>query len=506
MADNKRIAKNTLFLYVRMLLIMGINLYVSRVVLRELGAEDFGLYNVIGGVVVIFSFLNGALSAATSRFITFELGQNNEDRLSDVFSCSVIIHLLIALVIVLLSETIGLWLFYEKMTIPIERMTAAFWVFQISIITCVFSVTQVPYTATIIAHEQMKIYAYVGILEVILKLVVVYLIAISPIDKLIFYAILLCVLQIFVMMCYRLFCVKNYKESKFQFCKDKSLYKEMVVYAGSDLIGNISVMAQGQGINLLLNMFFGPIVNAARAIAYQVQGVVTQFSHNFMTAVRPQIIKLYAENRMEEMMQLVCQSSIFSFYLLWMLFLPLILESEYVLGLWLGEFPEHTSSFMILVLILCLIQSLKTPRTTIYQASGKILLPNLLVGTILCMAFPLAYVFLRLEWTPESSLWAVNISMIFSEIASICILRKYVDYSIKKYVLSVHGRCVLVVIISLILPCLLYDKFMEPCLLRLITTCLISFISIGITCFLIGMDRAMRKKILSMFREKLCKK
>ncbi|MBR4688861.1 MAG: multidrug transporter, partial [Bacteroidales bacterium] len=184
MADNKRIAKNTLFLYVRMLLIMGINLYVSRVVLRELGAEDFGLYNVIGGVVVIFSFLNGALSAATSRFITFELGQNNEDRLSDVFSCSVIIHLLIALVIVLLSETIGLWLFYEKMTIPIERMTAAFWVFQISIITCVFSVTQVPYTATIIAHEQMKIYAYVGILEVILKLVVVYLIAISPIDKL----------------------------------------------------------------------------------------------------------------------------------------------------------------------------------------------------------------------------------------------------------------------------------------------------------------------------------
>lgn len=506
MADNKRIAKNTLFLYVRMLLIMGINLYVSRVVLRELGAEDFGLYSVIGGIVVIFSFLNGALSAATSRFITFELGQNNEDKLSDVFSSSVIIHLLIALVIVLLSETIGLWLFYEKMIIPIERMTAAFWVFQISIITCVFSVTQVPYTATIIAHEQMKIYAYVGILEVLLKLGVVYLIAISPIDKLIFYAILLCVLQIFVMMCYRLFCVKNYKESKFQFCKDKSLYKEMVVYAGSDLIGNISVMAQGQGINLLLNMFFGPIVNAARAIAYQVQGVVTQFSHNFMTAVRPQIIKLYAENRMEEMMQLVCQSSIFSFYLLWMLILPLILESEYILGLWLGEFPEHTSSFMILVLILCLIQSLKTPRTTIYQASGRILLPNLLVGTILCMAFPLAYAFLRLGWTPESSLWAVNISMILSEIASICIMQKYVDYSIKNYILSVHGRCILVVIISIILPYLLYDKYMEPCLLRLITTCLISFISIGLTCFLIGMDRAMRKKILSMFREKLCKK
>ena len=295
MADNKRIAKNTVFLYVRMLLVMGATLYTSRIVLNVLGAEDYGLYNVVGGLVTMFTFLNGSLGSATSRYITFELGRRDYERVNRVFNVALLIHIALAVLIIILAETIGLWFFYEKMTIPEERMSAAFWVYQISILTCFFSLTQVPYNAMIIANENMRIYAWVGIVEAVFKLAIAFILPFAPFDTLVYYALLLCVVQISIMLFYRIYCGRNFKESKIILYKDKTLYKEMFSYAGSDLIGNLSVLAQGQGLNILLNMFFGPVVNAARGIAYQVQGAVTQFSNNFMTAVRPQIIKSYAE-------------------------------------------------------------------------------------------------------------------------------------------------------------------------------------------------------------------
>ena len=506
MSDNKRIAKNTVFLYFRMLLVMGVNLYTSRVVLKVLGVEDYGLYNVVGGIVTMFTFLNGSLGSATSRYITFELGKKNYERLNRIFNTALVIHVVIALLIVLLAETVGLWFFYEKMTIPADRLDAAFWVYQISILTCFFTLTQVPYNAMIIAYEDMKIYAYVGVAEVFLKLAVVFLLIISPIDRLVFYAMLLCLLQIGIMLFYRYYCNRHYPSCKIHMYKDKGLFKEMFSYGGYDLIGNISGLAQGQGLNILLNMFYGPTVNAARGIAYQVQGAITQFSNNFMTAVRPQIIKSYAEGNLDGMMKLVKQSSCFSFYLMWMISLPVCLEADYLLSLWLGEYPDHTVDFLILVIVLCLIQTIKTPRTTIFHATGHIKWSNIVVGTILCAAFPLAYIALKFGGTPESVFWMANLTMFLSEFASVLVLKRYIDFSIRGYLSDVHGRCLLVAAVSFIVPYLLYDRWMDESFLRLLVTCTLTTASVAVTSLYLGMDRHLRSRLMQIIKKKISRK
>lgn len=505
MSNNKRIAKNTLFLYFRMLLVMGVALYTSRVILKTLGVEDFGIYNAVGGIVTMFSFLNGSLGAATSRHITFELGREDYQKLSKVFNAAFITHIGIGLIIVFLAETIGLWFFYEKMIIPEDRLNAAFWVYQISVLSTFISLTQVPYNATLIAHENMKIYAYVGIFEALAKLAVACAIAYAPFDRLIFYALLLFAINVSLVIFYRTFCIKHYAESRLKICRDTQLYKDMFKYAGSDLIGNVSVLAQGQGLNLLLNVFFGPTVNAARAIAYQVQGAITQFGNNFMTAVRPQIIKQYAAGETEEMFKLVYLSSNFSFYLMWIFILPLSLEADYVLTFWLGKYPDHSVSFLILVFILCLIQALKTPRTAVLHATGKLFLANITVGTLLCLAFPLAYLFLKLGGEPESVFWAANITMLLSEFLSVFIVHKYVEYSISKYLLNIHFRCLLVAVLSSIAPYLLYNRFFEPSFLRLVQTCLLTTLSISIIVWTIGMNSEMREKFKALLHSKLRK-
>lgn len=506
MADNKRIAKNTMFLYIRMFLIMGISLYTSRVVLKALGVEDYGLYNVVGGIVTMFSFLSGSLGAATSRFITFELGKRDYVKLNKIFNVAFVVHIIIALIIVFLAETIGLWFFYEKMVIPEARLTAAFWVCQISILNTVVALTQVPYDSTIIAHENMKIYAYIGLVEVVLKLAVVYLLAISPIDKLVFYALLLFLLSVAKILFSRVYCIRHYEESRIKICKEKQLYKEIFSYTGSDMIGSVSTMAQGQGLNLLLNIFFGPAVNAARGIAYQIQGAVTQFSNNFMTAVRPQIIKSYAEGDTDSMWKLVIQSSCFSYYLMWLICLPIMLEADTLLGLWLGEYPDHSVSFLILILILCLIQTIKTPRVTIFHAMAKVFWSNITVGVVLCLAFPLAYIFLRMGGSPESVFWASNITMVASEFVSVIVLHRFIKFSQLKYVMSVHGRCLLVTAVSLIIPYFLYDKFMEPSFLRLIVTCCLTTASVALTSLYVGMDKQMRGKLYGIVKTKFLKR
>lgn len=503
MADSKKIAKNTIFLYFRMFLIMGVSLYTSRVVLQILGVEDYGIFNVVGGIVTMFSFLNGSLAAATSRYITFELGRKDYIKLNKIFNVALVTHIFIGVMIALLAETIGLWFFYEKMIISEDRLSAAFWVYQISIISSILSLTQVPYNAILIAHENMKVYAYVGMIEVILKLGIVYLLMICAFDKLILYSILLCCLNFGLIVFYRIYCMMRYKESRIKFCKERDLYKDMFKYAGSDLIGNVSVLAQGQGLNLLLNVFFGPVVNAARAVAYQVQGAVTQFANNFITAVRPQIIKLYVQGKTNEMFNLVYIASNFSYYLMWLLILPICLEANYVLSLWLGDYPNHSVSFLILVLILCLIQTIKTPRTIVFHATGKLFLANVIIGSLLCSAFPLAYVLLKMGGRPESVFWAANITMFISEFVSVVILRKYVEYNVLNYLRNVHLRCFCVTIVSFIAPYFLFDKFMDPSFIRLIFTIIISSISIFITTWLIGIDKNMRQKILFIVKNKI---
>lgn len=501
--DNKRIAKNTFFLYVRMMFVMGVSLATAGITLRVLGEVDYGLNAVLGGIVAMFSFLNGALSGACSRYLTFELGKRDFSRLKEVFNAALVVHLGLAVAIVILSETIGLWFFYNKMVIPPERMNAAFWVLQLSILMVPMTLTQVPYSAAIIAHENMSIYAYTSIADVLARLGMLYLLCISPYDKLITLSVLSCAWSLAMILFYRVYCIRRYKETAIALCKDWALYRGMFAYAGSDLIGNVSVLAQGQGLNLLLNTFFGPVVNAARGIAYGVQGIVAQFSNNFMTAARPQIIKSYAEGDIDGMWRLVERSSWFSCYLLLLLALPIYLEADFLLKLWLGKYPDHTLSFLLLIIIHCMIQSVKAPRSTVFHATGHLLLSNVIIGSILCASFPMAYIALRLGGSPESVFWAANISIAITELVSPFILVRFVKMDILKYMINVHGRCLLTVSVACVIPCVFYDKVFDQGFLRLIWTGVLSMVSIGFTVFLLGMDRASRNWLIHFIHSRL---
>lgn len=313
--NNKRIAKNTLLLYFRMLFMMVVSLYTSRVILNALGVEDFGIYNVVGGVVAMFTVISGSLSAAISRFITYELGKGDQSKLNRIFSASVTIQLLLSLIIVVLIESVGVWFLNAKMTIPEDRMTAANWVLQFSIITFVINLISVPYNAAIIAHEKMSAFAYISILEALCKLAIAFLIMCSPIDKLIYYAVLMCIVAVIVRLTYGHYCKKHFSECTYHFLWDKELLSKMFSFAGWQFFGTGSYMLMTQGVNILLNFFFGPVVNAARGIAVQVDGIIQQFVNNFTTAINPQITKSYAGDNKAYMFLLIYTGAKYSYFL-----------------------------------------------------------------------------------------------------------------------------------------------------------------------------------------------
>ena len=315
-ANNKRIAKNTLLLYVRTLFVMVVSLYTSRVVLNTLGVSDYGIYNVVGGVVTMFGFINSSMTSATQRYITFALGKGDMTQLQKVFCTALQIHVFISVLIIVLGETVGLWFMYTQMQIPESRMDAAFWVLQCSIISTAIMIISVPYNADIIAHEKMSAFAYISILEVVLKLAVVFLLLVFSYDKLILYAFLILMVQLLIRFCYSYYCNRHFEESKYHHVWDKTLFKEMTGFAGWSMFGNLSGVLFGQGLNMLLNVFFGPVVNAARAVSVQVQGAIQQFVGNFQMALNPQITKTYATGKMDDMHKLMYRSARFSFYLL----------------------------------------------------------------------------------------------------------------------------------------------------------------------------------------------
>lgn len=503
MTDNARIAKNTLFLYFRMFLVMGVSLVTAGVTLRVLGQVDYGLLAVLGGIVAMFSFLNGAFSAAVSRNIAFELGRGDLQKTREVFNVSLVVFCGLALLVVVLSETIGLWFFYHKMVIPADRLNAAFWVFQLSVLSVPLTMTQVPYSAVIVAHENMKIYAYMSIADAVVRLLTAYAIIVSPYDKLISLSFLTFCWSAITIVIYRIYCIRRYEETSLFFCRDRSLYKGTLTYAGSDLIGNLSCLAQGQGLNLLLNTFFGPVVNAARGIAYGLQGMTTQFSTNFFTAVVPQIIKSYAQEDYEGMWKLVKRSACFSLYLIWLLALPAWLEGDYVLTLWLGSYPEHTLSFFHLIAIVCLIDISRRPLIQVIHATGHIFWENVIVGTVICLAFPVAYVCLRMGYSPETVFWCSIVSMAVGGVLELFVLRHYHRYNVLAYVTEVYGRSLLVVGVSSILPALIYSRYMEACFLRMILTGVLTTASVAVTALYLGMSATDRHRLYGFVAQKV---
>ncbi len=506
--NNKRIAKNTLLLYFRMLFLMAISLYTSRVVLNALGVEDFGIYNVVGGVVAMFSVLSGSLSSAISRFITYELGKGNQKNLNKIFSSAVTIQLGLAGIIILLAETIGIWFLNVKMNIPEVRMEAANWVFQFSILTFAINLISVPYNASIIAHEKMSAFAYISILEAVGKLTIAYLIAISPIDKLIFYAILMCVVALVVRLAYGNYCKRHFSECTYHFSWDKQLLKSMFSFAGWNFIGASSAVLRDQGGNVVINLFCGPAVNAARGIAFQVNNAVNQFVVNFMTALNPQITKSYAAGDKGYMMTLIFQGARLSFYMLLLLSLPILVNTHYILALWLKIVPEHAVLFVQLILIFALSESISQPLITAMLATGKIRNYHIIVGGLQMMNLPLSYILLRLGYFPEV---VIVIAICISQCclaARLILLRGMIDLSITKYLKNVYLNIIVVSIIAVILP-LISAYYIKESFINFILISLIAVICTLSSIYFLGCNNQEREFIhqkLGTIKSKITRK
>lgn len=458
--NNKRIAKNTLLLYFRMLFMMVVSLYTSRVILNALGVEDFGIYNVVGGVVAMFTVISGSLSAAISRFITYELGKGDQSRLNKIFSASVTIQLLLSLIIVVLIESVGVWFLNAKMTIPAERMTAANWVLQFSIVTFVINLISVPYNAAIIAHERMSAFAYISIWEAVCKLTIAFLIMVSPMDKLIFYAILMCMVSLIVRFTYGHYCKKHFDECTYHFHWDADILKKMFGFAGWNFIGASSAVLRDQGGNIVINLFYGPTVNASRGIAIQVNSAIMGFVSNFMTALNPQITKSYASGDRDYMMTLIFQGARLSFYMLLLLSLPVLVNTHYILVLWLKLVPEHAVLFAQLILIFAMSESISNPLVTAMLATGKIRNYQIVVGGLQMMNLPISYVCLRFGCIPETVLVvAIAISQCCLA-ARLYMLRGMIGLSSIQYMKKVYFNVIAVALLSVMIPAIL-SKYMD---------------------------------------------
>lgn len=506
--NNKRIAKNTLLLYFRMLFLMAVSLYTSRVVLNALGIEDFGIYNVVGGVVAMFSVLSGSLSAAISRFITYELGKGNQENLNKIFSSAVTIQLGLAGIIILLAETIGIWFLNVKMNIPEVRMEAANWVFQFSILTFAINLISVPYNASIIAHEKMSAFAYISILEAVGKLFIAYLITITPMDKLIFYAILMCVVALIVRFTYGNYCKRHFCECTYHFIWDKQLLKSMFSFAGWNFIGASSAVLRDQGGNVVINLFCGPAVNAARGIAFQVNNAVNQFVVNFMTALNPQITKSYAAGDKGYMMTLIFQGARLSFYMLLLLSLPILVNTHYILALWLKIVPEHAVLFVQLILIFALSESISQPLITAMLATGKIRNYQIIVGGLQMMNLPISYILLRLGYFPEV---VIVIAICISQCclaARLILLRGMIGLSITKYLKNVYLNIIVVSIIAVILP-LISAYYIKESFINFILISLIAVICTLSSIYFLGCNNQEREFIhqkLGTIKSKITRK
>lgn len=451
--NNKRIAKNTLLLYVRMLFMLVINLYTSRVILNTLGVVDYGINNVVGGVIAMLGFLTISLGAASSRYITYDLGKGDMAVMKKTFGNILTIHFILAAIVLVIGETLGLWFMSTQLQIPLERETAAMWVYQFSIFSSVLAVISVPYNATIIAHEKMSAFAYISIIDAILKLLIVYLLVIIPYDKLIVYAMLFFCIQVFDRIVYGIYCSKHFAETHTKLRYDGKLFREIFAFAGWTMNGNLAYIGYTQGLNILLNIFFGPAVNAARGIAVQVQGVCQQFCSNFQMALNPQLTKNYAQSNLDEMHRLLIKSSKFSFYILLFIVLPLMFEAEFVLKLWLGIVPEHTVTFLRLILIVGLLYTLSNPIIVSVHATGKLKRFQIIEGTMLLTIVPISYLLLKYFGIRPEYVFVVHIIVeLFTQYARLRIVLPMIGMKLSNYTKYVIKPIFFIIVLSPWLP------------------------------------------------------
>lgn len=492
--ENKRIAKNTVYLYIRLIFSLAVSLYTSRVILQSLGVSDFGVYNVVGGAVSMFATISASLSVAISRFLSFELGKKDAGRLSDVFSSSLFIQLTLMAVLLIGMEAFGLWFVNCKMTIDPDRLYAANWVLQCSVLTVCIGMISSVYNAVILSYEKMGAYAYISIAEVLAKLGIAISLFYSSFDNLILYGILLLILGLIICTVYITYAVKKLPGCKVLPRYNKDIFHSILGYTSWSVLGSVSYVTYNQGYNLLLNVFFDPIVNAARGISVQVQNAVYGFANNFQAAVIPQIIKSYAKEDYDRMHQLVIASSKYSFFLMLLLSLPLILEADFLLHIWLVEVPPHTVNFVRLILSIITIQCLSGPIITANNATGKIKWVQILTCSVMIISLLACYLVLYCGSIPESIYFVYSIFLIIAQAIRMIIVFPSIKMSWAKYFKDVVFRIILVSLVSLPIPLIVYSH-LDTTFLSFITTSLVCFISVITSLYCVGLNAEERRLV-----------
>ena len=479
---------------------MAITFYTSRIVLETLGVDDYGIYNVVGGFVAMFAVISGALSSSISRFITFELGRGDKKQLNKIFSTSVNIQILLSFLILIIGETLGVWFMNAKMNIPSERMFAANWVLQCSLLSFIINLISVPYNATIIAHERMKAFAYVSILEAILKLAIVYLLLISDTDKLILYAILQVVVSLFIRLVYGIYCNRNFTECHYRYVYDKPLLKEMTGFAGWNFLTNGAYIFNTQGINILINLFFGVSINAARGIATQIEGAIMQFVNNFTTAINPQIIKSYATGEEEAMFKLICRGSKFSYFMLLLFAIPCLCETDIILSIWLKDVPPYTSTFFRLTTLASMVNILSNAQYTACQATGKIKNYTIIITSVGFLVFPVTWLLYKWGLPVESTYYVFIVIYCILVVIRLFFMRSLLQFPIKMFFREVLMAISIVTIASAILPAL--ELYLLPQIWwRLPITLLISTISIIVSIYFFGLSESEKSLIVQSIKK-----
>lgn len=505
-SNTKTIAKNTMYLYFRMMVTMIISLYTSRVILQVLGVDDYGIYQAVGGIVGLLSFINNALGTGSSRFITFGLGEGDAEKLKNIFATTFTGHVILAILIVVVAETAGLWFLHHKMVVPPDRIDAAEWVFHLSILTAFFNLTQVPFNACIIAHERMTVYAYISIIEAVLKLIIVYLLVIGNIDKLILYALLLCLLQVGIVVFYRFYCVHHFAEARMRLHIEKGVFREIVGFSGWSFFSQVSIAINNQGILLLLNIFFTPAIVTARSISIQVNMAVNQFLSNFQTAATPQIVKRYAAKDYEGSKRLLLDTTKYSYYLMLVLVVPICMTAHELLLLWLGVVPQYTDIFLQLILIQSLFQVFDASFYRALYAKGQLRENAILSPLAGYISFAIVYILFKLGYSPVVLSWAMLITcaLVGLVIKPILVIR-IVNYTWHD-VFSVLIPCLRVTLVSLPIP-LFVDYWLDmlhlPMFTNFIITAFVCVISVACASWFLGLTPEMRTKVIGIVRKKL---
>lgn len=503
-SNNKRIAKNTFYLYFRTILILVISLYTSRVILETLGVEDFGVYNVVGGVVSMFSVITGALSASISRYVTYELGKKGvtTDRLMTLFSTSMRILVALGFFIIVLGETVGLWFVKTQLNLPPERIVAALWIWQCVLLAFFINLISVPYNATIIAHEHMNAFAVISILDAVMKLLICYMLVFIGWDKLIVYAILHVSVALLIRIFYAAYCHRNFEECHYKRGNDRELMKEMMSFAGFSFLNNTANILNSQGLNILINIFFGVVLNAARGIATQVEGAILQLINNFTLAVNPQITKSYAAGEKKRMFHLICIGSKFAYYMLLFIAIPVFLETDYILKLWLKTVPDYTVVFLRLSIIGGMVKMLGNTGYTACMATGKIKNYSIWITSVGILAFPLTWIAFSLGAPAEYAYYVFIVVYIAVEAVRLILMKRMLDFPPIMYIKEVLLYIFLVTPIAFIIP-LLCLHLMDVGFVRLIIVTMASIISTAVIVYCLGLNKKERLYFVNSIKTRL---